>query len=156
MQAALHKVNPSLPPLPSSRRTALSAGHDRHAAGDPRALRQRQGGPLESRTATSTGARFGAGAIRRGDARSRAPHLEPALWIEATGLTETPALLMRFCMEAGREIDPKFYLTVRNTEEAWHVECFDRVAEAFGGRMTERRPTVPTRARSIAICTAAS
>jgi hypothetical protein len=58
------------------------------------------------------------------------------IWIEATGLTETPALLMRFCMEAGREIDPKFYLTVRNTEEAWHVECFDRIAEAFGGRVT--------------------
>jgi len=57
------------------------------------------------------------------------------LWVEATGLTETPALLMRFCMEAGREIDPKFYLTVRNTEEAWHVECFDRLAEAFGGRI---------------------
>lgn len=57
------------------------------------------------------------------------------LWVEATGLTETPALLMRFCMEAGREIDPKFYLTVRNTEEAWHVECFDRIAESFGGRI---------------------
>jgi hypothetical protein len=58
------------------------------------------------------------------------------LWIEATGLTETPALIVRFCMEAGREIDPKFYLTTRNTEEAWHVECFDRIAEAFGGRVT--------------------
>lgn len=57
------------------------------------------------------------------------------LWVEATGLTETPALLMRFCMEAGREIDPKFYLTVRNTEEAWHVECFDRIAEGLGGRI---------------------
>lgn len=55
-------------------------------------------------------------------------------WIESTGLTETPALLMRFCMETGREIDPKFFLTVRNTEEAWHVECFDRIAVAFGGR----------------------
>ncbi len=59
------------------------------------------------------------------------------VWIEATGLTETPALLMRLCMEAGREIDPKFYLTVRNTEEAWHVECFDQLAEAFGGRMVK-------------------
>jgi hypothetical protein len=57
------------------------------------------------------------------------------LWIEATGLTETPALIVRFCMEVGREIDPKFYLTTRNTEEAWHVECFDRIAEAFGGRV---------------------
>ena len=57
------------------------------------------------------------------------------LWIEATGLTETPALIVRFCMETGREIDPKFFLTVRNTEEAWHIECFDRIAQAFGGRI---------------------
>lgn len=57
------------------------------------------------------------------------------LWTEATALTETPALIVRFCMEAGREIDPKFFLTVRNTEEAWHIECFDRIAEAFGGRI---------------------
>ena len=57
------------------------------------------------------------------------------LWTEATGLTETPALLVRFCMESGRESDPKFFLTVRNTEEAWHIECFDRIAEAFGGRV---------------------
>jgi hypothetical protein len=58
------------------------------------------------------------------------------VWTEATGLTETPALLVRFCMESGREIDPKFFLTVRNTEEAWHIECFDRLAQAFGGRIT--------------------
>ncbi|MGP0093173.1 MAG: hypothetical protein ACLPKB_25010 [Xanthobacteraceae bacterium] len=58
------------------------------------------------------------------------------IWMEATGLTETPALIVRLCMEVGREIDPKFYLTTRNTEEAWHIECFDRIAEAFGGRVT--------------------
>lgn len=58
------------------------------------------------------------------------------VWTEATGLTETPALIVRFCMETGREIDPKFFLTVRNTEEAWHIECFDRIAEAFGGRIS--------------------
>ncbi|MEC7765022.1 MAG: hypothetical protein VX874_24165 [Pseudomonadota bacterium] len=55
-------------------------------------------------------------------------------WLEATGLTETPALIVRLCMEIGREIDAKFYLTTRNTEEAWHVEAFDMIAEAFGGR----------------------
>jgi hypothetical protein len=58
------------------------------------------------------------------------------IWTEATGLTETPALIVRLCMETGRGIDPKFYLTTRNTEEAWHVECFDKIAEAFGGRLT--------------------
>jgi hypothetical protein len=57
------------------------------------------------------------------------------LWTEVTGLTETPALLVRFCMETGREIDPKFFLTVRNTEEAWHIECYERVTAAFGGRL---------------------
>jgi hypothetical protein len=58
------------------------------------------------------------------------------LWMEVTGLTETPALLVRFCMETGRESDPKFFLTVRNTEEAWHIECYERITEAFGGRLT--------------------
>ena len=62
-------------------------------------------------------------------------------WGEATGLSETPALLIRFCMETGREIEPKFFLTVRNTEEVWAIECFDRVAEAFGGRVL--RPANP-------------
>jgi hypothetical protein len=57
------------------------------------------------------------------------------LWMEITGLTETPALLVRFCMEAGREIDPKFFLAVRNTEEAWHIECYERITDAFGGRL---------------------
>jgi hypothetical protein len=54
-------------------------------------------------------------------------------WIEYTGLAETPALLIRFCLEAGREADPKYFLTVRNTEEAWHVEVFHRFAEVAGG-----------------------
>lgn len=62
-------------------------------------------------------------------------------WVEATGLTETPALLVRMCMETGREIDPKFFLTVRNTEEAWHIECFDLVAQAMGGRITRPSTT---------------
>lgn len=54
-------------------------------------------------------------------------------WIEYTGLAETPALLIRFCLEAGREADPKYYLSIRNTEEAWHVESCHRFAECLGG-----------------------
>lgn len=54
-------------------------------------------------------------------------------WIEYTGLPETPALLIRFCLEIGREADPKYFLAVRNTEEAWHVEVCHKLAEAFGG-----------------------
>ncbi len=62
-------------------------------------------------------------------------------WVEYTGLSETPALLIRFCLEAGRESDPKLFLTVRNTEEAWHVECFHRLAERLGGYVD--RPSDP-------------
>ncbi len=54
-------------------------------------------------------------------------------WTEWTGLPETPALLIRFCLEAGREADPKYYLALRNTEEAWHVECCHHFAKALGG-----------------------
>lgn len=53
-------------------------------------------------------------------------------WIEYTGLSATPALLIRFCLELDRESDPKYFLTVRNTEEAWHVEGFHRYALACG------------------------
>ncbi|GAA4355348.1 hypothetical protein GCM10023165_47380 [Variovorax defluvii] len=62
-------------------------------------------------------------------------------WVEYTGLAETPALLIRFCLELDRESDPKYFLTVRNTEEAWHVECFHRYAKALGGYLA--RPADP-------------
>ncbi len=58
-------------------------------------------------------------------------------WHEYTGLSETPAVLIRFCLEAGREADPKYFLTVRNTEEAWHIECFHSVVRAAGGGVPE-------------------
>ena len=54
-------------------------------------------------------------------------------WIESTGLAETPSLLVRFCVERDREADPKLFLTVRNTEEAWHIECGHRFAELCNG-----------------------
>ena len=50
-------------------------------------------------------------------------------WLEYTGMAETPALIIRFCLELDREADPKYFLTVRNTEEAWHVESFGRYAD---------------------------
>lgn len=58
-------------------------------------------------------------------------------WQSYTGLTETPAILIRFCLEAGREADPKYFLTVRNTEEAWHIECFHGISKALGGDLPE-------------------
>lgn len=53
-------------------------------------------------------------------------------WLEYSGMAETPALIIRFCLELDRESDPKYFLTVRNTEEAWHVESFGRYAQLCG------------------------
>jgi len=58
-------------------------------------------------------------------------------WTEYGGLPETPALIIRFCLERERESDPKYFLTVRNTEEAWHLECCHRFAELCGGFVSE-------------------
>jgi hypothetical protein len=52
-------------------------------------------------------------------------------WVEATALTETPAFVVRFCMEKGREAETRMFLTVRNTEEAWQVEACDMLARGF-------------------------
>jgi hypothetical protein len=68
------------------------------------------------------------------DARAAAARVwSRRAWVEYTGLTETPALIIRLCLELDREADPKYFLTVRNTEEAWHIEVFHRYAEACGG-----------------------
>jgi hypothetical protein len=54
-------------------------------------------------------------------------------WLEYPRLSDTPALLIRFCLELDRESDPKYFLTVKNTEEAWQIETYHRIATAFGG-----------------------
>jgi len=64
-------------------------------------------------------------------------------WVEYAGLSETPALLVRLCPESGRESDPKYFLTVRNTEEAWQIECHHRYATMLGGYLN--RPPDPRR-----------
>jgi hypothetical protein len=53
-------------------------------------------------------------------------------WTEYGGLPETPAILIRFCLEHSGESDPKMFLTVRGSEEAWHTECCWRFAELLG------------------------
>ncbi len=63
-------------------------------------------------------------------------------WSEYTSLPETPSLLIRFCLELDREVDPKYYLSVRNTEEAWHVEACHRMATELGGYVNQ--PANPT------------
>ncbi|MDQ2733945.1 MAG: hypothetical protein M3Y55_02895, partial [Pseudomonadota bacterium] len=54
-------------------------------------------------------------------------------WTEYGSLPETPAILIRFCLENQGESDPKMYLTMRGSEEAWHTECCWRFAELLGG-----------------------
>jgi len=77
------------------------------------------------------------------DALAAARHVwSRRAWLEYTGIAETPALLLRFCLERGREADPKYFLTVRNTEEAELVESYHRYAELLGGyhdRPADRR-----------------
>lgn len=68
-------------------------------------------------------------------------------WLEYTGIEETPALLLRFCLERGREVDAKYYLTVKNTEEAELVDSFHRYAEMLGGYL--ERPENPAWERVI-------
>lgn len=58
-------------------------------------------------------------------------------WIEYTALPETPSLLIRFCVELDREVDPKYYLSVRSTEEAWHVEVCHRMANELAGYVNQ-------------------
>ena len=48
-------------------------------------------------------------------------------------LTESPALLVRFCLERDRESDPKYFLSMRCTEDAKHVDACDRFAKCLGG-----------------------
>lgn len=53
-------------------------------------------------------------------------------WTEYGGLPETPAILIRFCLEHSGESDPKMFLSVRGSEEAWHTECCWRFAGLAG------------------------
>ena len=62
-------------------------------------------------------------------------------WLQYTVITETPAFLLRFCLEPSRAVDAKYFLTVRNTEEAMLVECFHDYAELLGGYVD--RPADP-------------
>lgn len=55
------------------------------------------------------------------------------LWAAYGYLSETPATLIRLCQELDRPISPKFFLTVRNTQEACHIDVMQRLAEAYGG-----------------------
>lgn len=58
-------------------------------------------------------------------------------WLLFGRLSETPSLLVRFCLERQRESDPKYFLSLRGTDEAWHLDVCHRVAERCGGFVAE-------------------
>jgi hypothetical protein len=60
-------------------------------------------------------------------------------WLLFGRLSETPALLVRFCLERQRESDPKYFLSLRGTEEAWHLDVCHTFAERLGGFVAEPR-----------------
>ena len=44
---------------------------------------------------------------------------------------------MRFCLERQRESDPKYFLSLRGSEEAWHLDACHGMAERLGGFIAE-------------------
>lgn len=77
--------------------------------------------------------KFDASAYTPAQLRAAALSWSRRAWTEYGGLPETPAILIRFCLEHGGESDPKMFLTVRGSEEAWHTECCWRFAGLVGG-----------------------
>ena len=44
---------------------------------------------------------------------------------------------MRFCLERQRESDPKYFLSLRGSEEAWHLDASHGFADRLGGFLAE-------------------
>jgi hypothetical protein len=82
-------------------------------------------------------AKFDAAAYTPAQLRAAALSWSRRAWTEYGGLPETPAILIRFCLEHAGESDPKMFLSVRGSEEAWHTECCWRFA-ALAGDYTDK------------------
>ena len=90
-------------------------------------------------------AKFEASAYSSEQLKAAALSWSRRAWTEYGGLPETPAILIRFCLEHSGESDPKMFLSVRGSEEAWHTECCWRFAGACGGY--SEKPSSPDYAR---------
>jgi hypothetical protein len=44
---------------------------------------------------------------------------------------------VRFCLERQRESDPKYFLSLRGSEEAWHLDACHGMADRLGGFIAE-------------------
>jgi hypothetical protein len=58
-------------------------------------------------------------------------------WLLFGRLSETPSVLVRFCLERQRESDPKYFLALRGSEEAWHLDASHQMAARLGGFVAE-------------------
>jgi hypothetical protein len=83
--------------------------------------------------ADSPWGRLGANGLAQRDKEAARLMWSRRLWAAYGYLSETPATLIRLCLELDRPISPKFFLTVRNTQEACHIEVMQTMAEAYGG-----------------------
>jgi len=60
-------------------------------------------------------------------------------WLLFGRLSETPSLLVRFCLERQRESDPKYFLALRGADEAWHLDASHGFADRLGGFIAQPR-----------------
>jgi hypothetical protein len=61
-------------------------------------------------------------------------------WTEYTGIIESPAMLIRLCLDGQAPIEAKFVLAAKVIEEARHCEASFLLAEAMGGYVQEPPP----------------
>lgn len=57
-------------------------------------------------------------------------------WTEYTGVAESPAVLLRLCMEPGREIDARIFWAMQTLEETRHCMASYLFTEKLGGYMS--------------------
>lgn len=80
---------------------------------------------------------LGADSLEQRDGHAARLMWSRRLWAAYGYLSETPATLIRLCLELDRPISPKFFLTVRNTQEACHIDVMQTMAEAYGGYISK-------------------
>ncbi|HLH21694.1 MAG TPA: ferritin-like domain-containing protein [Chloroflexota bacterium] len=62
-------------------------------------------------------------------------------WTEYSGTAESPAILLRLCLEPNREIDARLFWAVQTLEETRHCIASYNFAEKLGGYIAE--PPIP-------------
>src|SRR5260370_19549174 len=69
-------------------------------------------------------------------------HWSRRTWGESGAISESPALLLRFCLE-NRLADLRFFFTMRTQEEGRHAEASWLMAERLGGYLPQPQKPPP-------------